>query len=157
MFTLAISCLTTSNLPWFMDLTFQGPVQHFSLQNWTLLPPPVTSTPGYCCCFGSVFSFFLELFLHCSPVAYWALPTLGVHLSVSYIFAFSYCSWGSQSKNTEVVCHSILQMTTFCLNSPTWSVHVGWPYMAWLICHWISQGCGPCDQTGSFYFPCTLT
>ena len=24
MFTLAISCLTTSNLPWFMDLTFQG-------------------------------------------------------------------------------------------------------------------------------------
>ena len=25
MFTLAISCLTTSNLPWFMDLTFHGP------------------------------------------------------------------------------------------------------------------------------------
>ena len=26
-FTLAISCLTTSNLPWFMDLTFQVPMQ----------------------------------------------------------------------------------------------------------------------------------
>ena len=26
MFTLAISCLTTSNLPWFMDLTFQVPI-----------------------------------------------------------------------------------------------------------------------------------
>ena len=26
MFTLAISCLTTSNLPWFMDLTFQVPM-----------------------------------------------------------------------------------------------------------------------------------
>ena len=29
-FTLAISCLTTSNLPWFMDLTFQVPTQYFS-------------------------------------------------------------------------------------------------------------------------------
>ena len=26
---------------------------------------------------------------------------------------FSYCSWGSQGKNTEVVCHSLLQWTTF--------------------------------------------
>ena len=28
--------------------------------------------------------------------------------------AFSYCSWGSQGKNTEVVCHSLFQWTTFC-------------------------------------------
>ena len=35
-----------------------------------------------------------------------------------YGFAFSYCSWGSQGKNTEVVCHSLLQWTTFCQNSP---------------------------------------
>ena len=34
-FTLAISCLTTSNLPWFMDLTFQVPLQYCSLQHWT--------------------------------------------------------------------------------------------------------------------------
>ena len=34
------------------------------------------------------------------------LPTWGVHLSVSYLFAFSSCSWGSQGKNTEMVCHS---------------------------------------------------
>ena len=27
------------------------------------------------------------------------LPTWGVHLSVSYLSAFSYCSWGSQGKN----------------------------------------------------------
>ena len=26
-----------------------------------------------------------------------------------YVFAFSYCSWGSQSKNTEVVCPSLFQ------------------------------------------------
>ena len=30
-----------------------------------------------------------------------------------------FCSWGSQGKNTEVVCHSLPQWTTFCQNSPT--------------------------------------
>ena len=33
---------------------------------------------------------------------------------MSYLFAFSSCSWGSQGKNTEVVCHSFLQWTMFC-------------------------------------------
>ena len=75
MFTLAISCWTTS-LPWFMDLTFQVPMQYCSLQHQTLLPSPVTSITG-CCCFGSVSSFLLELFLHWSPVAYWAPNNLG--------------------------------------------------------------------------------
>ena len=37
MFILAISCLSTSNLPWFMDLTFQVPMPYCSLQNQTLL------------------------------------------------------------------------------------------------------------------------
>ena len=76
-FTLAISCLTTSNLPWFMDLTFQIPMQYCSLQHQTLLPSPVTSTTGCCFCFGSIPSFFLELFVHWSPVAYWAPTDLG--------------------------------------------------------------------------------
>ena len=53
-------------------------------------------------------------------------------LSVLYLFAFSYCSWGSQGKNTEVVCHSLLQWTTFCQNSPPRPIHLGWPHMAWL-------------------------
>ena len=76
-FTLAISCLTTSNLPWFMDLTFQVPIHYCSLQHRTLLPSPVTSTTGHCFCFGSFSSFFLELFPHWSPVAYWAPTDLG--------------------------------------------------------------------------------
>ena len=33
--------------------------------------------------------------LRSSPVAYWAPTDLGVHLSVSHLFAFSYCSWSS--------------------------------------------------------------
>ena len=77
MFTLAISCLTTRNLPWFMDLTFQVPMQYCSLQHQSLLSSPVTSTTGCYFCFCSVSSFFLELFLHWSPVAYWASTDLG--------------------------------------------------------------------------------
>ena len=48
MFTLAISSLTTSNLPSFMDLTFQVPMQYCCLHHQTLLPLPVTSTTGHC-------------------------------------------------------------------------------------------------------------
>ena len=77
MFNLAISCLTTSNLPWSVDLTFQVPMQYCSLQHWTLVPSPITSTTGCCFCFGSVSSFFLDLFLHWSSAAYWASTDLG--------------------------------------------------------------------------------
>ena len=77
MFTLAISYLTTSNLPWFMDLTLKVPMQYCSFQHRTSLPSPVTSTTGRCFCFSSISSFFLELFLHSSPVAYWAPTDLG--------------------------------------------------------------------------------
>ena len=80
MFTLAISCLTASNLPWFMDLTFQVPTQYCSLLHRILLLSPVTSTAGYCFCFGSILSIFLELFLHWSPVAYCAPTEPGVFL-----------------------------------------------------------------------------
>ena len=57
-----------------MDLTFQVLMQYCSLQHQTLLLSPGTSTAGCCFCFASVSSFFLELFLHWSPIAYWA-PT----------------------------------------------------------------------------------
>ena len=57
-----------------MDLTFQVPMQYCSLQDWTLLISPVTSTTGCCFCFGSIPSFFLELFFYWFPVAFWA-PT----------------------------------------------------------------------------------
>ena len=131
-FTLAISCLTTSNLPWFMDLTFQVPMQYCSIQHQTLLPSPVTSTAGCCFCFNSIPPFFLELFLHWSPVAYWAPTDLGSSSFSILSICLSYCSWGSQGKNSEVVCHSLLQWTTFCQTSPPCPNHLGWPHMAWL-------------------------
>ena len=148
MFTFAISGLTTSNLPWFIDLTFQVPMQYCSLQHWTLLPSPVTSTTECYFCLGSIPSFFWDLFLHWSPVAYWAPTDLGSSSSVSYLFAFSYCSWGSQGKNTEVVFHSLLQWTTICQNTPTCPNHLGSPYTAWLMVSLSQTGCGPCDQIG---------
>ena len=76
-FTLAISCLITSNSPWFMDLLLQVHMQYCSLQHWSLLPSPVTSTTVCCFFFGSIFTFFLELFLHWSPVAYCTPTDLG--------------------------------------------------------------------------------
>ena len=39
MFNLTDSWLTISNLPWFMDLTFQFLMQHYSLKHQTLLLP----------------------------------------------------------------------------------------------------------------------
>ena len=61
-----------------MDLTFQVPMQYCFLQHQTLFLSPVTSTAGYSFCFGSIPSFFLELFLHWSPIAYWASSDLGI-------------------------------------------------------------------------------
>ena len=74
MFTLAISCLTTSSLPWFIDLTFQVPMQYCSLQHYFnhLSHPQLVLF-----CFSSVSSFFPELFLHSCPVTYWAPTDLG--------------------------------------------------------------------------------
>ena len=93
MFILAIFCLTTSNLPWFMDLTFQVPVQCCSLQHRTLFPSHVTYTYRWCFRFGSIPSIFLELLLHSSPVIYLA----STH-------------WGSSSSSVISFCLLILFM-----------------------------------------------
>ena len=132
-FTLAISCLTTSNLPWFVYLTFQLPVQYCSLQHQTLLLSPVTSTTGYCFCFGSIPSLFLQLFLHWSPVPHWAPTTLEISSFNALSFCLFISSWSSQGKNTEMLCHSLLQWSMFCQNSPPWPIHLGWPYTARLM------------------------
>ena len=73
-----------------MDLTFQVPRQHCSLQHWTLLSQD-TSTTGHHCSFGPATSFFLELLviaLHSSPVAYWTSSYLGDSSSSVLCFCF---------------------------------------------------------------------
>ena len=131
-FSLVISCLIPSNLPWFMDLTFQVPMQYCSLPHQSLLSSPVTSTTGCCFCLGSLTSSFLELFLHWSPVAYWA-PT---DLRSSSFSVLSFCLllfMGFSRQEYWSGCHSLHQQTIFCWNSPPWPVCLSWPYMAWLI------------------------
>ena len=61
----------------FMNLSFRVPMQYYSLQHQTLLLSPVTSTPWYCFCFGSIPSFLQNLFLHWSPVSFCAPVDLG--------------------------------------------------------------------------------
>ena len=92
-FTLVISCLTTSNLPSLMDLTFQF------LCNIVLYSIGLNSHHWSHLQLGVVFALALSLY------SFWSyfssllqqhighLPTWGVHLSVSYLFVSSYCSY----------------------------------------------------------------
>ena len=118
MFILTIYCLTTSNLPWFMDLRLQVPMQYCSLQRWILLSSSHISITECHFCSGPATSCFLGLLvvlLSSSPVAYWGpLLTQGTHLLVSYLFVLLYSSWGSHSKYAGVVCYSLLQWIMFC-------------------------------------------
>ena len=89
-------------------------------------------TTGYCFCFGSIPSFFLELFLHWSPVAYWAPTNLGSSsfsvLSFCLFILFMGLSrqeyWNGLRFPSPL--HHILQ------TSPPWPVHLGWPHTPWL-------------------------
>ena len=124
MFTLAISCSTTSNLLWFMDLTFQVPMQYCYLQHQSLLSSPVTSTTGCCFHFGSVSSLFLELILHSSPIAYWAPTDLGcssfsgVSFCLFILFmGFSRQEYGSAWLFPSPVDHVLSELSTMtCLS-----------------------------------------
>ena len=108
-------------------------MQYCSLQHRTLLLSPVASQTGFCFCFGSISLFFLELFLHWSPVAHLEPTNLGHSSSSVLSFCLCILLMGSQGKNTQVVCHSLLLWIMFCQKSPLWLIHLGWPYMAWFI------------------------
>ena len=144
-FTLAMSCLTTSNLSWFMDLTFQVPMQYCSLQRRTLLPSPIISKTGCYFCFGSASSFLLELLSLSGNLLgpYWPgefifqchifLPFHTVHgvlkTRILKWFAIPFAS-GPHFVRTLHHDPSIL----------VGSVQHGSQF------HWVRQGCGPCDQ-----------
>ena len=138
MFALTISCFTTSNLPLFMDLTFQVPMQYCSLQHRVLLPSPVTSTIGHCFHFGSISSIFLELLLHWSTVAYRAPTDLGSSsLSVLsfclfiLFMEFSRQEYWSSFPFSSPVDHVLLELST--MTSLSWvALHsiVHGPYKA---------------------------
>ena len=132
MFILTTSCLTTSSLPWFMDLTFQVSMQYCSLHDQILLSSPDISTTEHHFCFGPAASFFLGLLvviLCSSPVAYWTPSNLGDSsfgvISFSLFIQFMRSSrqvyWGDPSSSGSDF-----------VNSPLWPISLGWPYIAWL-------------------------
>ena len=150
MFTLAISCLTTYSLPWFMDLTFQVPTQHYSLQHQTLFPSPVTPTTGCCFCFGSISSFFFLRVI--SP--HFSSSILGTYWPGEFIFQ------GPIFLPFHTV-HGVLKariLKWFAMpfsSGPhsVWPLHhdpsiLGGPTWHGSSFHWVRQGCGPCDQIG---------
>ena len=137
MFTLAISCLTTFNLPWFVDLTFQIPMQYCSLQLRTLPSLPDASTTGHCFRFRSTSSFLMELFLSSSPVA-----------KGKYLFAFSpvhgvlkakMLKWFAILFSSGPRFVRTLHHDPSVLGGPTWHGSS---------CRWVRQGCDPCHQFG---------
>ena len=152
--TLAISCLTTSNLPWFMNMTFQVPMQYCFLQHQTLLPTPVTSTTGCCFCTGSVSSFFLELYLHWSQVAYWAPTDLGspsfsvLSFCLFIVFmGFSKQEYGSVLPFPFPVDHVLSELST--MTHPSWVALHGMAHtfieLDKGVVHVIMWSCGPSD------------
>ena len=115
-----------------MDLIFQVPMQYCHLQHLSLLLSPVISTAGYCFCFGSILSFFLQLFLHWSPVVCWAPTDLGNSSFGILSFCLFPLFMGFSRQEYWNGFHSLLQRTTFCQISPPWPAHLGWPHTAWL-------------------------
>ena len=79
---------------------FQVSIQYCSLQHWSLLSPPDTSTTEYHFHFDSASSFFLELLvmaLYSSPVTYWSPSDLGCSssgiISLYFFILFMGFSW----------------------------------------------------------------
>ena len=114
-----------------MDLTFQVPMQYCSLQHRTLLLSPVTLTAGYSFCFGSIPSFFLELFLHWSPVAYWAPTDLGsssfsiLSFCIFILFmGFSRQEYWSRLPFPSPVDHILSDLST--MTHPSWVAPWAW-------------------------------
>ena len=133
MFTLIISCLTTSTfLIHGSNIPGSYAILLFTASDFTSITSHTHS--------WLLFLLWLHLFVLSGVISpliccsIWGTYQPGEFIFQCHIFLpFLYCSRSSQGKNTEVVCHFLPQWTTFCLNCLPWPVHLGWPYMAWLM------------------------
>ena len=131
-----MSCLTTSNFPWFGDLTFQVSKQYSSWQHQIFLLSPNTWKTKCCICFGPATSFIrglLVILLYSSPVAYRTPSDPGDSpFAAIPLWTFIQLMRFSQKVYCDGL-HSFPQCITFCQNSLLWCVCHGWSCMAWLI------------------------
>ena len=142
MVTPAISCLTTSNLPWFMGLTFQFLCNivlysirlYFHHQSY----PQRGGGGGVGVFWLWLYFLFLELSLQFSNSI---LCTYD--LGSSSFIVISFCLFIQKCFaipfTSEPGFARILHHDPSILGSPT--CHGSW-------FHWVRQGCGPCDQFG---------
>ena len=123
-FTLAISCLTISYLPWFTDLTFQVPMQYCSLQHQTLLLwlvslllSPVTSTTGWCFSLVIYFIFSSNSMYISIPISQFILspfpPLVSIHLFSTSVSLFCF--------SNKIIC-TIFQDSTYALFKKNFNV-----------------------------------
>ena len=134
MFTLAVSCLTTSHLSWFMDLAFEVPMQYCSLQHHTWLLSPDTPTAEHYFSVGPAASLFLKLLviaLCSSTVSYWTPSDLGVGVIFQCHNFFPFCTIHG------VLAARILEWFAIPSSSELRFIrtlhYLGWPHVAWLI------------------------
>jgi len=146
-FTLAISCLSTSNLPWFMDLTLQVPMKYCSYNIRPCFHHQSHPQLGVVFALGT--SLILSgLFLHWFPVACCAPTDLGSSSFSVLSFCLIILFMGSQGNNTEVFAIPFFSWPHFVrtlhhdpsvLGGPTW-------HGSQFLC--VRQGCGPCGYIG---------
>ena len=131
MFTLAISCFTSASLPWYMDLTLsQVPMQYCSysitLDFYHHSHPQLGFVFALAPSLHSFWSYFsTDLQLH---IGY--LPSWGVHLSVSCLFAFSYFmefakqEYWSALPFPSPVDYILSELST--MTCPSWVAYAAW-------------------------------
>ena len=135
MFYLAISCLTISSLPWFMDLTLQVPMQYCSLQHWMYFHhqvlPQLLMFPfcPSCCILSGAVSYCPLLF----PSSILNTFLLGELIFQCPVFLPFHTVHGVfQARILDWVAISSSSGPWFVVTS-LWPIHPGWPCTAWLI------------------------
>ena len=146
MFTLAISCLTTSSLPWFMDLTFWDPMPNCSYSIRLYFHHP--SHPQL----GVFFALAVSSFFLISPLI--SSSVLGTYQLGEFIFQCHMflpfhtvhgvlkartLKWFAIPFSSGPCFVRTLYYDPSVSGGPTWH---GSQF------HWVRQGCGPCDQFG---------
>ena len=134
MFTLAVSYLTTSNLPWFMDLTFQVPMQYlfFTALDFTSITSHIHN--------WSLFSLWLCLFILSGVISpLFSSSILGTYQPGEFIFQ---CPIFLPFHTVHGVLKArILKWFTIPFSSGPHFVrtlhhdpfHLEWPYITWVI------------------------
>ena len=146
-FTLAISCLTTSNLPWFTDLTTGSyALLLFTASDFTSITSHIHN--------WVVFLLWLRLFiLSCIISPLISSSILGIYQPGEFIFqypiflpfilfmGFSRQEYWSGLPFPSPVDHVLAELST--MTHPSWV-----PLHGMAQSHWVRQGCVPHDQIG---------